>query len=217
MSPQEQVDRIKLLAKEKGIKIKFICSQLGLAETYLSNVKNGKDRMTADRLRVIAKLLDTTPAYLSGETDDSSYKDPEDYPTEDIVYFEILGSVAAGYNGHAVEEYTGDKIPFPRSALHNQSPNNFFALRVKGDSMYPQFLDGDTVLVRRCQSVDSGSVAVILYNDEEATVKKVVYVPGEPWLEMIPTNPEYKTKRIEGEELEHCRVLGQVVMLTRTV
>lgn len=64
------IDRIKELAKEKGIKIKFICSQLGLAETYLSNVKNGKDRMTDERLQKIADILDTTVEYLTGESDE---------------------------------------------------------------------------------------------------------------------------------------------------
>ena len=64
------IDRIKELAKEKGIKIKYICSQLGLAETYLSNVKNGKDRMTDERLQKIADILDTTVEYLTGESDE---------------------------------------------------------------------------------------------------------------------------------------------------
>lgn len=70
------IDRIKELAKEKGIKIKFICSQLGLAETYLSNVKNGKDRMTDERLQKIADILDTTVEYLTGESDEKE-KTPE--------------------------------------------------------------------------------------------------------------------------------------------
>ena len=69
MNKNNQIDRIKSLAKERGIKIKYICEKLGLAETYLSNVKNGKDRMTDDRLRIIADTLNTTPAYLNGETD----------------------------------------------------------------------------------------------------------------------------------------------------
>ena len=64
------IDRIKSLAKERGIKIKYICSQLGLAETYLSNCKNGKDRMTDERLYKIAQLLGTTYEYLTDQTDD---------------------------------------------------------------------------------------------------------------------------------------------------
>lgn len=83
--------------------------------------------------------------------------------------------------------------------------------------MYPKILDGDLVLVQRCSSVDSGSIAVIMYNGDEATVKKVKYVSGEDWFEMIPFNPEYQTKRIEGSEIKDCRVLGKVVKLIRNV
>lgn len=71
------IDKIKTLAREKGVKIKYICSQLGLAETYLSNVKNGKDRMTRERLEQIAEILETTVAYLTDETDDPAPKEKE--------------------------------------------------------------------------------------------------------------------------------------------
>ena len=71
------IDRIKNLAREQGIKIKFICASLGLAETYLSNVKNGKDRMTDDRLAKIAEILHTTPEYLRDETDDPAPEQKE--------------------------------------------------------------------------------------------------------------------------------------------
>ena len=63
------INKIKNLAKEKGLKIKYICDQLGLSDTYLSNVKNGKDRMTDERLAIIADILNTTPEYLRDETD----------------------------------------------------------------------------------------------------------------------------------------------------
>ena len=64
------IGKIKELAKSRGIKIKFICSQLGLSETYLSNVKNGKDRMTEERLFKIAEILGTSFEYLTDMTDD---------------------------------------------------------------------------------------------------------------------------------------------------
>ena len=64
------IQKIKDLARAKGIKIKFICSELGLSETYLSNVKNGKDKMTEERLLKIASILGTSFEYLIDLTDD---------------------------------------------------------------------------------------------------------------------------------------------------
>ena len=137
------------------------------------------------------------------------------YDVGEILVFDEIGTVAAGFDNSVDEIPTGRKIEIPASMLHGGKKDDYFVLRVKGDSMYPRLLDGDTILCKRCDSVDSGSLAVVLYNGDEATVKKVHYVYGEDWLELIPFNPEYKTKRIEKSDLQSCRVLGLVVKLIR--
>lgn len=63
------INRVLQLAKEKGITQAFICEQLGLKRTYLADVKNGKNKISDDRLIIIAAILNTTPEYLKGETD----------------------------------------------------------------------------------------------------------------------------------------------------
>lgn len=83
--------------------------------------------------------------------------------------------------------------------------------------MYPDFQEGDCVLVHRQSSVDSGTVAVMLYGGGSATLKKVRYKNNEDWVELIPRNPEYQTKRIENWDLNECRVLGEVRRLIRVV
>lgn len=71
------IDRIKTLIKDKGMKQKHVCAQLGLSETYLSNIKNGKDKMTCERLKKIVEMLGTTTDYLTGHTDDPSPIEPK--------------------------------------------------------------------------------------------------------------------------------------------
>ena len=131
--------------------------------------------------------------------------------------YPVIGEVAAGFGSEAVEEETGDYEQIPLEWLRGHNPDNFFVLRVKGDSMYPDFQDGDHVLVHRQNSVDSGTVAVMLYDSEVATLKKVRYKSGEDWVELIPRNPEYQTKRIENWDLNECRVLGEVRRLIRAI
>lgn len=135
---------------------------------------------------------------------------------EDVEYFPIIGSVRAGFDGLAFEDPTGEQIEIPKSLIHGD-PKDYFVLLVKGNSMYPQFIDGDRILIKRMPSVDSGDIAVILFNGDEGTIKQVHYVKNEDWLELIPRNPEYPTKRIEGEDLQYCRVLGKVVYLFRKI
>ena len=75
------IDKIKTLAKVQGLKISFICAQLGLKHTYFADVKNhGRDIPDA-RVQVIADILHTSPAYLRDETDD---KKPPDYKAEEL-------------------------------------------------------------------------------------------------------------------------------------
>ena len=128
-----------------------------------------------------------------------------------LVKMPIVGSIKAGYGGTAVEEETGEYELLPDDCMRG---GEYFVLRVNGNSMQPELKDGDRVLCKRAPSVDSGNIAVVLYG-EEATIKRVNYINGEDWLELIPANPSYETKRIEGAELESCRVLGKVVQLIR--
>ena len=79
------IDKIKALAKEQGVKIKFICSKLGLAETYLSNVKNGKDRMTMERLEIIADTLNTTVDYLTDKTEQKEKPTSDEVDVDDLL------------------------------------------------------------------------------------------------------------------------------------
>lgn len=168
----------------------------------------------AEKVEKLAQALRTTPAYLMGWED--AAPNITQFDEVHFASFKVIGSIAAGYGMEAVEEYTGEIEYLPHSMLHGRSPADFFVLKVRGNSMYPMFLDGDKVLVLRSTSVDSGSIAVVIY-DSEATLKKVNYIYGEDWMELIPINPEYKMRRIENQDLESYRVLGKVVKLLRDV
>ena len=206
-------DRIKIKRKAKDLTLEELATIVHLSRQTLSRYETGViSNIPSDTIELLAKALNTTPAYLMGWENTPAPADP--FENVKLVAFPIVGSIAAGYNGLAVEEYTGEYEYIPASELHAPQ-SEYFVLRVSGDSMYPALLDGDRVLVRRKTSVDSGRIAIVLYNDEEATIKKVHYVQGEDWLELVPINPEYKTKRIENEDLEHCQVLGEVVELMR--
>lgn len=63
------LDRIKELSKKKGWSLSFLASKLGLTASYFTDVKNGKTKISNDRLITIADILSTTPEYLKGETD----------------------------------------------------------------------------------------------------------------------------------------------------
>ena len=172
----------------------------------------------SDKIEAIAKALRTTPSYLMGWEDEKGVKMTLPDDMAGVITFPVIGDVAAHLDSMAAIDWNEDTVRVPVEDLRGRPASDFFALRVQGDSMYPHYQDGDIVLVLRQATLNrSGDVGVILYNSEEATLKKVEYVMGEDWMKLIPINPNYPPKMIENEELEKCRVLGIPWMLIRYI
>ena len=115
----------------------------------------------------------------------------------------VLGRVTAGAPILAVEDIEG-YIPYDPG----HSSGEFFALRVRGDSMIGAgILDGDTIVVRRQRTAEHREIVVALLG-EEATVKRLYQQNGEVWL--MPENDAYAPISGMG-----ARILGKVVGLYR--
>lgn len=212
--------RLCAAMKKKDIRPADLAEITGIGKSAISQYMNGAFRPKQVRTEKIAAALGVSVAYLMGYSD---YM--ERLPDTDIILgtdnpsisLPIIGEVAAGFGHEAIEEETGDYEQIPVSWLHGRPKEDFFVLRVKGASMYPAYQEGDRVLVRRKSSVESGTVAVVLYDATEATLKKVKYKPGEDWMDLIPLNPEYAPRRVENHALEQCRILGEAIRLIRVI
>ena len=64
-----EIDRIKLLAKENGVSLSFLCSKLEKQRGYLKDISLGRGTLSENQLEIIANALGTTPDYLHGKTD----------------------------------------------------------------------------------------------------------------------------------------------------
>ena len=213
--------RIKKTREDLKLTQEYVAKKVGVAIQTIYKYENEiVTNIPLDKLEKIAKALRTTPAYLMGwEEKKSAY---DNYPsptiTEDYATFPVIGEVAAGYDRIAIEDWDGDTIDIPLSYLKGRKQSDFFVLRVIGNSMYPLYRENDKVLVLKQTTLNhSGDIGVLLYDDDVATLKKVEYENGEDWLRMVPINPEYEPKMIEGEALEHCRVIGIPKLLIREI
>ena len=118
-----------------------------------------------------------------------------------------MGRIAAGVPVEAIQDHTHD-IDVPVDLL---SKGEHFALEVKGDSMIDAgILEGDTVLIRRCESAENGEIVVALVDEEEATLKRLRRKGNSIALEAA--NPAYET-RIFGPD--RVKVQGKLVGLIR--
>ena len=191
-----------------------VAKKLNIASGTVSEWKKGREPQHLT-IKKIAEYFNVSVDYLLGRENPGKKSIPNNMQPVEVVRYPVIGRITAGYTGLAVEEYTGDFIDVPSDIMRGHTKKDFFVLEVQGDSMSPKLLDGDRVLVERCDSVDSGTIVVLLYNGIESTVKRVRYVAGEDWLELVPDNPDYPVKRVEGPDLERCRVLGKIVYLFR--
>lgn len=191
-------------------------------EGAISQYRAGKYKASQRSLDKLARALNVSIPWLMGAdvpmTDEPTAPTlPSPTITEDTVTFPIVTSVAAHYDGVSIDESTtGEKIEVPRAYLKGRKAEEFCAMRVRGDSMFPAFQNGDVVLVLRQSTMNhSGEIGVISYGDDEMTIKRINYVDGEDWLELVPLNNLYPPKRIEGVDLESCHVIGIPRVLIR--
>ena len=211
-------DRIKLRRESLGVSQVSLADTIGEKKQTLYKYETNKiTNIPIENIERIASALNTTPAYLMG-WEDSALPSPD--VTEDTVTFPVLVDVAAGYDRPAqrLQNWEGEKIEVPRSYLHGRNSEDYFAMRVVGDSMYPDYQDGDVLLILRQDYLDrSGQIAVVIYDGEDATLKKVEYVPGENWMKLLPINPQYPPRTITGVDLDQCRILGLPKVLVRDI
>ena len=124
-------------------------------------------------------------------------------PEEPADRVPIVGNVAAG-SPILAQECIEDYLTFDTGGHDDE----YFALRVRGESMLGVgILPDDLVVVRRQQTANNGEIVVALIGDE-ATVKTFKKQNGEIWL--LPANPDYQP--IDGRE---CTILGRVVAVVR--
>ena len=88
------------------------------------------------------------------------------------------------------------------------SNEQYVVLKISGDSMYPEFQDGDKVLVRVQSSMDSGDYGIVLIDGDSAVIKKITC--GDDWIEMVSVNPMYPPRRFENEAVLNVRAFGLV-------
>lgn len=196
------MNRIKELRLSKAIKQVDFAKMLGVSQATVSGWESEKYQPDRDTLIKMASYFDVSVDYLIGNS-------PVKKEKKKGVQIPVLGEVRAGYPMEAVENII-DYEEIDEDMAHR---GEFFALRIKGDSMAPRFVEGDVVIVRKQETADSGDIVVALVNGDSATIKKLKR--HQNGITLVPSNSAYEPMYYSNEEIMDLPVtiLGKVVEL----
>ena len=196
------MNRIKELRLSKAIKQVDFAKMLGVSQATVSGWESEKYQPDRDTLIKMASYFDVSVDYLIGNS-------PVKKEKKKGVQIPVLGEVRAGYPMEAVENII-DYEEIDEDMAHR---GEFFALRIKGDSMEPKFSEGDVVIVRKQETADSGDIVVALVNGDSATIKKLKR--HQNGITLVPSNSAYEPMYYSNEEIMGLPVtiLGKVVEL----
>lgn len=188
-------EKIKLMMKKNGYSQLQLAKKAQISQSGLSTIINGGSSPSATTLQAIASALNCSVAELMGE-----YA-PGFVPIRQAA-IPIIGSIACG------ERVTPDTNPEGYADLA-EGVQADFALRCRGDSMAPTFLDGDLVLIRQQPEVEPGQIAAVNIGGE-TTLKHVYFRPD--GVTLTADNPKYPPVFVpaggDGEIVIHGLAVG---------
>lgn len=196
---------ISLLMDKHGKEQNALAEYMNVSQATVSNWCRGVKLPRMDKIDRICEFFNVTRSQLM-----------EDAPTHQSskgVSIPILNTVVAGMPVDAYEDILG----YEEITRELASTGEFFALRVKGDSMTPTLLEGDILIVRQQPDVESGDIAIVLINGDMATVKKVQ--KQDAGIMLVAYNQTvYEPHFYTNEEIKNLpvRIAGKVVEMKRS-
>lgn len=202
-------NKIKEYRKLKRMTQKELGEKIGVKHNTVSGYENGTNEPEQDILFKIAAALDVSINDLFPETrsDITNIR-----RRKKGVRIPVLGYVVAGIPIEAIE----DIIDYEEIDEELARTGDFFALQVRGESMEPVLYEDDVVIVRKQPTADTGDIAIVLINGDEATIKKIKRERDGVMLIGYNTTI-YEPHFYSNEEIESLpvQILGKVIELRR--
>ena len=181
-----------------------ICNDLGFAYTTFTSWETGINYPRIDKIEMLANYFGIE------KSDLIENKSQEESPTRRAkgIRIPVIGRVAAGIPIEAIENIDEwEEIP---EAMAKKG--EYFALKIKGESMLPKLQPGDIVIAKKQHDVDTGDTAIVLVNGNDATVKQIKKT--ETGIMLVGLNLEaYQPHFYSNKEVEELpiQIIGKVI------
>ena len=199
-------DRIRRLRKSLGLTQVKLAQMLGIKAPSVVQWESDKTNLSGENLLNAAKLFGVTPDYIlyGGEIEQSAAPNME-MAQPDIHRIPVISYVQAGVwtAPNEIRECDGNMAYITTDLDLGQRA---FAIVIRGNSMEPEFTEGDLVLIDPDEPLHPGDFVVAKNGEEEATFKK--YRPrgysedGKEIFELAPLNDDYATMRSDRQPIQ---------------
>lgn len=206
------LNKILKLLSESEFDQKEFADKIGVKPQVVSDWKAGRNKSYTKYIDQIADFFNVSTDYLLGKSPvRHGGMEIQSVSDETYIPIPIIGVVAAGYQALADTDIIGYEL-VSKDILNDGF--EYAWLKVKGDSMYPLIMDGDLVLVRLQDEIDSGDLAVVIVDEEDGVVKRVQYSTNK--VTLISENSEkYPPRVFERKDIKRLRIWGKAIDLKR--
>ena len=173
----------------------------------IETLKSLANAMNMDLELLLKQLNNEQDIYI----DENEYKKQFINPSSSAVVF-VYGTIPAGIPMECIEDII-DTEEISVDML--KGDKQYFGLKIKGNSMYPDYLDGDTIILEKTDNCESGDECCVMVNGSDGTFKKVI--KNENGIILQPLNSEYQPMFYTNEQIKSLpvRIIGKVVELRR--
>lgn len=207
---------LKDLRLQKDISLREVEKLTGIGFSHLSMIENGKRNVTPALLKNLASIYSYNylDLYEKAGYIDLAEKEKLDNKTanNNSAIVMIYGTIPAGIPMECIEDIIDTE---EISADMLKSGKQYFGLKIKGDSMNPEYLDGDTIILEKVDDCENGQDCVVMVNGNDGTFKRVF--KNENGIILQPLNNEFQPMVYSNEQIKNLpvRVIGKVVELRR--
>lgn len=183
-----------------------VCKDLNFPYTTFAEWYNGNIYPRIDKIEMLANYFGIK------KSDLIERKEKMDKFGNPVISIPLLGTVKAGYDYMAQENWEG-MIEIDKDIIKDGA--DYFALKIKGDSMSPVLIENDIVVIKKQEDFENGDLVVAIVNGDEATIKKGRKTDTSIVLQ--PFNPNYEPLIFTYDEIKSIPVtiVGIVKQLKR--
>ena len=217
LSNKELGEYLEKIRKSKDLTLRQVDYKSDVSFSHLSMIEHGTRKPSPLTLKELARVynIDYIDLYEKAGYIDLAEKEKISdniASASNSAIVMIYGTIPAGIPMECIEDVLDTE---EISADMLRGGKQYFGLKIKGNSMFPEYLDGDTIILEKVENCENGQDCVVMVNGNDGTFKRVF--KNENGIILQPLNSEFQPMVYTNEQIEKLpvKIIGKAVELRR--